>query len=248
MIYQTVNLLTYVFVPLNFRLHRHLLYYPIYVFCKNKIMSALFYINLHKILVTPVVMGMMFITGNMSAEACIYLAVHGTYSLLWLMKEHFYPDRRFMEPVPGWAGWLFIFLPLGGYYLAPWLLFSRHVSLPPAMLGVVIAMFMLGIFLHYVADAQKFYTLQYRKGLIQEGLFSFSRNPNYLGEILIYLSLAIMSMHWLPFVVLAGWCVFFIRNMRKKDRSLSRYPDYEKYRKKTRILLWENCHRHATSS
>ncbi|HGG6426852.1 TPA: hypothetical protein ACJG67_003385 [Salmonella enterica subsp. enterica serovar Kottbus] len=63
-------------------------------------MSALFYINLHKILVTPVVVGMMFITGNMSAEACIYLAVHGTYSLLWLMKEHFYPDRRFMEPVP----------------------------------------------------------------------------------------------------------------------------------------------------
>ena len=210
----------------------------IYSSCKDTyIMPVIFYINFHKILVIPVVVCMMLITGNMSVEAWVYLALHGTYSLLWLMKTHFYPDRHFTKPVPEWAGWLFIFLPLCGYFLAPWLLLSCHVSLPPAILGVVIAMFMLGVFLHYVADAQKFYTLQYRKGLIQEGLFSFSRNPNYLGEILIYLSLAIMSMHWIPFIVLAGWCVFFMRNMRKKDRSLSRYSDYEKYRKKTRILL-----------
>lgn len=200
-------------------------------------MSAIFYINLHKIMVIPVVAIMMFSVGNSSTEAWVYLSLHGTYSLLWLMKEHFYPDRRFMAPVPGWAGWLFIFLPLAGYYLAPWLLVSRHISLPPPLLALVITLFIVGVFLHYVADAQKFYTLQYRKGLISEGLFSFSRNPNYLGEILIYLALAIMSMHWIPFLVLAGWCVFFVRNMKKKDESLSRYPDYEEYRKKTRMLL-----------
>lgn len=188
-------------------------------------------------MVIPIVAIMMFSTGNFSTEAWIYLSLHGTYSLLWLMKAYFYPDRRFMEPVPGWAGWLLIFLPLAGYYLAPWLLMSRHVSLPPPLLALVIALFTVGVFLHYVSDAQKFYTLQYRKGLISEGVFSFSRNPNYLGEILIYLALAIMSMHWFPFLVLAGWSVFFVRNMKKKDESLSRYPDYEEYRKKTRMIL-----------
>jgi Protein of unknown function (DUF1295) len=47
-----------------------------------------------------------------------------------------------------------------------------------------------------VSDAQKFYILRERKGLIEDGLFTRTRNPNYLGEILIYVSFAIMSMHW----------------------------------------------------
>ena len=53
-------------------------------------------------------------------------------------------------------------------------------------MGLALFLYTVGIFLHYVSDAQKYYTLQYRKGLIEEGLFSRTRNPNYLGEILIY--------------------------------------------------------------
>ena len=41
----------------------------------------------------------------------------------------------------------------------------------------------IGVFLHYGSDAQKYFTLKYRKGLITEGFFSRCRNPNYLGEI-----------------------------------------------------------------
>ena len=59
-----------------------------------------------------------------------------------------------------------------------------------------------------------------RKGLIREGLFSRMRIPNYLGEILIYLAYATLSMHWLPFLIVAGWIFgFFVRNMLAKDRS-----------------------------
>ena len=53
-----------------------------------------------------------------------------------------------------------------------------------------------GVFLHYVSDAQKFFVLQLRKGLIQDGLFARTRNPNYLGEILIYGGFAVASYHW----------------------------------------------------
>jgi hypothetical protein len=35
-----------------------------------------------------------------------------------------------------------------------------------------------------------------------------TRNPNYLGEILIYASFAILSWHWLPSLVLGGWVCF----------------------------------------
>jgi protein-S-isoprenylcysteine O-methyltransferase Ste14 len=196
------------------------------------------YINAHKILVIPVALGLMWFFQNWSTEAFIYLSIHGTYSLLWLIKQTLYPDGRFDEKQPVWIGILFIFLPLAGYYIAPYLLISRHITLPPYLIGLVLFLYIMGVFLHYVSDAQKYYTLKYQKGLIKDGLFGRTRNPNYLGEIMIYLAYAIMSLHWLPFLVLAAWVFgFFVRNMLAKDKSLSRYAEFSEYKKKTGLLL-----------
>jgi protein-S-isoprenylcysteine O-methyltransferase Ste14 len=201
-------------------------------------MKIITFINAHKILVPPIVLAMMWYFSNWSSEAFIYLSLHGTYSILWLIKETLYPDLRFQDRQPVWIGVAFIFLPLAGYYLAPFLLISRHIVLPPPIIGLVLFLYILGIFLHYVGDAQKFYTLRLQKGLIEDGLFARTRNPNYLGEILIYVSFAIMSWHWLPFLVLAGWVFgFFVRNMWAKDRSLARHPGFASYKARTGLLF-----------
>ena len=201
-------------------------------------MKVATYINAHKILVVPIVLGMMWFYQNWSTEAFIYLSIHGTYSLLWLIKHALYPDRRFDEKLPVGIGVVFIFLPLAGYYVAPYLLISRHLTIPSYLIGLVLFLYIMGVFLHYVSDAQKYYTLQAKKGLIQEGIFSRTRNPNYLGEILIYTSYAIMSLHWLPFLILAGWVFgFFVRNMLAKDKSLSKYEEFAEYKKRTGLLL-----------
>ncbi|MBB3778788.1 protein-S-isoprenylcysteine O-methyltransferase Ste14 [Xanthomonas arboricola] len=201
-------------------------------------MKAITYINAHKILVIPVVLGLMWCHHNWTVEAFIYLSIHGAYSLLWLLKGATYPDRRFQSSLPGRIGFFFIFLPLAGYYLAPYLLISRHVQLPPPVIGLILLLFTFGIFLHYVADAQKYYTLKIRKGLIEEGVFGRTRNPNYLGEIMIYSSFSLASYHWLPWLILGTWIfIFFVKSMHRKDESLSRYPGFEEYRKRTGLLL-----------
>jgi steroid 5-alpha reductase family enzyme len=195
-------------------------------------------INVHKALVIPVVLGLMWFFQDWSTEAFIYLALHGTYSVLWLIKGRSYPDKRFEERVPAAIGIIFIFLPLAGYYVAPYLLISRHVTLTPSLIGLILTIYIFGVFLHYVSDAQKHYTLQTKKGLIEDGLFARTRNPNYLGEIMIYTAYAIMSMHWLPFLILGGWIFgFFVRNMLAKDKSLSRYPQFAEYKKRTGLLF-----------
>ena len=201
-------------------------------------MKTITFINAHKILVPPIVLAFMWYFSNWSTEAFIYLSLHGTYSILWLIKESHYPDLRFQDKQPLWIGVAFIFLPLAGYYLAPFLLISRHIVLPPPIIGLVLFLYILGIFLHYVGDAQKFYTLRLQKGLIEDGLFARTRNPNYLGEILIYVSFAIMSWHWLPFLVLAAWVFgFFVRNTWAKDRSLARHPGFASYKARTGLLF-----------
>ena len=197
-----------------------------------------FFINLHKILVWPVTLGLMWIFRNVSIEMCVYLALHGTYSILWLLKQRWYPDRRFDARRPFSIGFAFVFLPLASYYVAPYLVASRHVALPAPLIAAILSLYTLGVFLHYVGDAQKFYTLRAKPGLITDGLFSWVRNPNYLGEIMIYSAFAALSAHWLPFLIVAAWTAFFfIPGARAKDRSLARYPAYADYRKRTSALI-----------
>jgi protein-S-isoprenylcysteine O-methyltransferase Ste14 len=200
-------------------------------------MQLRYVINLHKGLTPVVVAALMWIYGNGSVAAWVYLALHGTYGLLWLLKDWIYPDRQWQQPVGlgmAIAGWAVLAL----YWLAPFLLISSGVEVSAPILAGAVALNILGVFLHYVSDAQKYYTLRYHKGLIDDGLFARSRNTNYLGEILIYVSFALLSMHWQPFVVLAGFFfAIFLPNMRRKDESLSRYDDFEAYRERSGLLL-----------
>jgi protein-S-isoprenylcysteine O-methyltransferase Ste14 len=86
---------------------------------------------------------------------------------------------------------------------------------------------------------QKHVSLRLRPGvLITEGLWGISRNPNYLGELCIYLSFALLALHWAPVLflglVIAG---VWIPNMRRKDASLSRYPEFTEYKRRTKLLI-----------
>jgi protein-S-isoprenylcysteine O-methyltransferase Ste14 len=124
------------------------------------------------------------------------------------------------------------------YWVAPFILISSGAVPTGALISAAIATNITGVFLHFGSDAQKYFTLKYRKGLITEGFFSRSRNPNYLGEILIYLGFAMLAQHWLPFVVLGVFATLvFIPNMLKKDQSLSRYPEFAAYKAQSGLLL-----------
>ncbi len=194
-------------------------------------------INLHKGLTAPVVLALMAAYQNGSMGAWIYLALHGTYGILWLFKDRLYPDRQWERQVdlPMAVG---VFLMLGLYWLAPFLLISTGVMPSAPLIAAAVALNILGVFLHYGSDAQKHFTLRYHQGLISEGFFARCRNTNYLGEILIYLSFALLAMHWIPYVVLAGYVsAVFLPNMRRKDESLSRYPEFAAYRERSGLVL-----------
>ncbi|MFN9932843.1 MAG: DUF1295 domain-containing protein [Cyanobacteriota bacterium] len=194
-------------------------------------------INLHKGLTPLVVLGLMAAYGNFGNGPWLYLALHGTYGLLWLLKDRMFPDRQWEQTV-GWPVALSGFLALGLYWLAPYLLISSGAVPPPPLAAAATALCLTGVFLHYGADAQKHFTLQQRPGLIDEGFFARCRNPNYLGEILIYLSFAVLAMHPLPYLVLAGFALgVFLPNMRRKDESLARYPGFEAWKRRSGLQL-----------
>jgi len=194
-------------------------------------------VNAHKGSTFFVVLGLMFYFNNFSTTAFVYLALHGSYGFFWLLKDSVYPDAQWEKGVALISHFL-IFTGLLSYWVSPFIIISTHVEVSPFYLYLTLVTYISGTVLHFGSDAQKFFTLKYKKGLITEGFFSRVRNPNYLGEALIYYSFAMLSQHWLPFVIMtAVFALLFLPNMYRKDRSLSRYPGFKDYKKRSGLFI-----------
>jgi protein-S-isoprenylcysteine O-methyltransferase Ste14 len=197
------------------------------------------FIDSHKLATGPFVLGLMaWLNAWDNPAAWLYLALHGTYGILWVTKSRVFPDRSWEERT-GIAYGLFIWAGLTLYWVAPFLLMYLDVRVHPAWAAACVALYAVGIFLHFASDMQKYTALQARPGhLITDGLFARIRNPNYLGELMIYLGFGLLAMHWAPLAVIATFIlVVWLPNMWKKDRSLSRYPEFAEYRSRSWLFL-----------
>jgi steroid 5-alpha reductase family enzyme len=88
------------------------------------------------------------------------------------------------------------------------------------------------------SDVQKFFVLKIQKGLIKNGFFGITRNPNYLGEILIYLSFGIVARSNFVYSTLCLiWVVGFGPRIITKDVSLSKKPDFAQYAENSYLLF-----------
>jgi protein-S-isoprenylcysteine O-methyltransferase Ste14 len=173
-----------------------------------------------------------------NSSAWVYLGLHGTYGLLWLLKSQIFPDKTWEREVGMVWGMITVF-GLVAYWAAAWFLISRGVKCPPWYLGMCVSMNIMGVFLHFVTDMQKYTSLKLQpETLITKGMMSRVRNLNYFGEFLIYLSLGLMSMHWVPILILALFIlIYWLPNMHRKDVSLSRYSGFEAYRKRSKWFI-----------
>jgi protein-S-isoprenylcysteine O-methyltransferase Ste14 len=199
-------------------------------------------INLQKGGTALFVLALMWHYDNWRVPAWIYLALHGTYGFCWLLKHAAFRDPKWEVRVTFPGAFFSFALVLGPYWVAPYLLIApvlgERGDPGAALLGLAVAVHTFGVVLMMAADSQKYYALRSEAGLIENGLFARTRNPNYLGEMMIYGAYAALARHWLPWAILAFvWIVLFLPNMLMKDQSLSRHPGWAAYRARTGLLL-----------
>jgi steroid 5-alpha reductase family enzyme len=197
------------------------------------------FIDSHKAATGIFVLALIAIYGQWdNPTAWVYLALHGTYGLLWVLKSRIFPDKQWEQPTTLGYG-LVIWAGLTLYWIAPWLITSQNVQPPPWYLGLCIAIYALGVFWHFASDMQKTMFLKLNPGyLMTDGLWSRLRNPNYFGELLIYLGFGLLAMHWAPLIVILLFVlIVWLPNMRRKDRSLARYPDFASYKARSKLFL-----------
>lgn len=180
---------------------------------------------------------------NQETAAWIYLGLHGSYGLIWLLKDITFPDPNWQRRCT-YGGGIAAFLGvLGPYWLIGWLLISGTANpdypiVDAAWFTLCITVHTLGVAIMIAADCQKYYTLRIQRGLIDDGMFKYIRHPNYLGEMMIYGSYALMVWHWLPWLILGWvWLGLFAVNMTMKEASMSRYAKWPEYKEKSGMLL-----------
>jgi steroid 5-alpha reductase family enzyme len=203
-------------------------------------MKKRFFIDSHKGFTGIIVLILMAAYNQWdNTTAWVYLALHGSYGLLWNLKSKIFPDRQWEQSTPLWWGIVYYWGGLTFYLSSAYLITSRGTQVPPWLLALAIFLYAIGVFYHFSTDMQKHIALQLQPGkLITDGMMANTRNLNYWGEFLIYGSFALLAMHWFPFVFLLGaFFVEWLPNMRRKDQSLSRYPEFSVYKKQTKRFI-----------
>ena len=208
-----------------------------------RVLKFAWVINLQKGGTLFFVAALMYWYGDFSAAAFTYLGLHGAYGMCWLLKDRAFPDPGWETKITFGGALMSVVLVLGPYWLAPVLLITdvlKEAKPEPTTLTLGIAIFVhtLGVAIMMVSDAQKYFTLREKRGLITDGMFARIRHPNYLGEMMIYGSYAFIVGHWIPWAVLGFvWLQLFVPNMLMKEASMSRYPEWPRYRARTGLLL-----------
>jgi protein-S-isoprenylcysteine O-methyltransferase Ste14 len=196
-------------------------------------------INFHKVVTLFIILGMMAYFSNFSTAAWVYLGLHGIYGYCWLVKDFGFRDASFESRVTYGGALMAYLLLVGWYWLFPYFFLTREQAPSNVLLFAAIAIHTWGITWMIAADCQKYFQLKYRKGLVTNGMFRYTRNPNFFGETLIYAAYALLAGHWLTWIVFAYAVLYFYTRMLVKDGSISRYPEWESYQaESSRLIPW----------
>lgn len=194
-------------------------------------------INCQKGMTMVVMLSLMSWYDNWSWAACVYTALHGSYGIVWILKDQIMRDKSWdaYVTVPSFA---LAGVVLAGYWSAGFLIISQNIRITPIRASVAIMMHTFGIVFMMCADTQKYYVLKHKQGLISDGWLARSRNTNYLGEVMLYSAYAVLAQHWLPWTVNGFmWIMAFATNMIAKEESLRKKAGAKEYLAKSGLFF-----------
>ena len=185
----------------------------------------------------PLLFGLMYASDNWSLGAYTYLALHGSYGVLWVVKSWLFGDPRWDKKLPP-LGFLIMNTWLFMYWVGGVVLITRGTPVSTERAALATAMYVFGVTAMLGADGQRHFTLRLKPGLISDGWYARTRNPNYLGEILLYASFGVLAQLRLLWAhLLVTWLVVFLPNMWWKEHSFRRKPGWEAYAARSGMLL-----------
>ncbi len=205
--------------------------------------SELTAINWAKALTVVLLVTLALRFGVAGTRQVLYLSLHISYCLWWLLEQWLFPARAqqlFTDRVgPGRFALALLFI--GVLYTLPGLaafLNPNPISNGAVALGV--GLFSFGSLINASADVQKTTAKAMGAGLVADGIWRLVRHVNYLGDLLRYLSFAIVAgLSW-AYIVPALVLLIYLQRIGLKERQMAaKYPEFAAYQaRSTRLVPW----------
>lgn len=198
-------------------------------------------LNTAKVLTSVCLIAFTVVFGLQDLRQVMYLCLHISYCLWWLLEQWFYPLRRqqiFNEPV-GSFEFIFILLLVGGFYVLPgYLAFTNPVPLSMTAAAVALPLYIFGSLINTSADVQKLTAKQWGANLVRDGIWRFSRHINYFGDLLRYLSFSVVAGSIWAYLVPVAIALLYLQRIFQQEQTMAdKYPDYAEYQQSSTRLI-----------
>lgn len=197
-------------------------------------------VNTAKALTILCLIACALVFGLSNLRQVIYLCLHISYCLWWFLEQWFYPQRRqlFSEPASP-AGFIFTLLFIGVFYALPgYLAFTNPAPLSLVTAAVALPLYIFGSLVNASADVQKITAKQSNAGLVQDGLWRFSRNVNYFGDLLRYLSFSVLAGSIWAYLTPSAVALLYLQRISQKETAMrAKYPDFTEYEQLSARLI-----------
>lgn len=198
-------------------------------------------INAAKALTVVLLLVLAAVLGVKEMRQVIYLSLQISYCLWWLLEQWLFPERRrqlFSERV-GPTGFAVALLFIGVVYTLPGLLaFLNPVPISAAAVALALGLFSFGSLINASADVQKTTAKAMGAGLVSDGIWRRVRHVNYLGDLLRYLSFAVVAGNGWAFLVPGLVLMIYLQRIGAKEEQMAqKYPAFREYQQRSSRLL-----------
>lgn len=124
------------------------------------------------------------------------------------------------------------------FWINSLIIIQNEQRLSPERIFWVCLPFVIALTVQSVAESQIFILNRFKKPIIQTGIFSLTRNPEFLTEALIHLCFAILAndlIVWLIFIFVQ--LPIFYYGLHQKELSLQKIEEWKKYQAEIPQLL-----------
>lgn len=204
-------------------------------------MTELTAINLAKCLTIVCLLGFAAFYGISDLRSVLYLCIHISYCLWWLLEQWIFPQRReqLFTQVVSWGQLIASLLLIGVVYSLPGLLAILNPN-PIGYLEIAIALplFFFGSLINTAADVQKMVAKADGAKLVSDGAWRSIRHVNYLGDLMRYLSFSVVAgsiwAYGLPLMI----AVIYLFRINSKEADMAqKYADFAAYTQRSARLI-----------
>jgi protein-S-isoprenylcysteine O-methyltransferase Ste14 len=203
--------------------------------------SELSAINAAKVLTILLLLALAALLGVRDMRQVVYLSLHISYCLWWLLEQWCFPERArqvFTDRV-GPGRFLLALLFIGVLYSLPGVLaFLNPTPIAFGTVALALGLFSFGSLINASADVQKMTAKAMGAGLVADGIWRRVRHVNYFGDLLRYLSFAIVAGVGWAYLVPGLVLLLYLQRIAVKEKQMGeKYPEFAAWQQRSVRLL-----------